>query len=99
MFCTSDVFHNKIRDDSSEQVCERMCYKVVCDKVVTRGGRGGCGGGGAGYRIKNKNPIQRYGEKQILRVYIYIQYIYMSKRRKGSRKNPLDHMNVTSNCQ
>ena len=58
---------------SSEQVCERVCYKVVCDKVVTRGGRGGCGGGGAGYRIKNKNPTQRYGEKQILRVYtVYI---------------------------
>ena len=85
MFCTSDVFHNKIRDDSSEQVCERMCYKVVCDKVVTRGGRGGCGGGGAGYRIKNKNPIQRYGEKQILRVYIYTVYIYV-KTSKGIEK-------------
>ena len=86
MFCTSDVFHNKIRDDSSEQVCERMCYKVVCDKVVTRGGRGGCGGGGAGYRIKNKNPIQRYGKNKYY-VYIYIQYIYIYvKTSKGIEK-------------
>ena len=36
VFCTSDAFHCKIRNDSSDQVCMfvMVCDKVVCVKMV-----------------------------------------------------------------
>ena len=41
-----------------------VCDKVVCVSEQTGGGGEEGGGGGAGwYRIKNKNPTQRCGEK------------------------------------
>ena len=49
-------------------VCERWCvtndgWKMVCDKWwVTMAGEVG-EAAAAGYRIKNKNPTQRCGEK------------------------------------
>ena len=49
---------------------------MMCDKVVVgqRGGSGGGGGGGGGggeeeeplYKIKNKNPTQRFVEQGIV---------------------------------
>ena len=57
-------------------VCERDCVcvkkdcvrKIVCERCCVSeqtGGGGGGGGGGAGwYRIKNKNPTQRCGERR-----------------------------------
>ena len=48
-------------------VCVKLLYVkfvlFVC--VVTEAAGGGGGGEGAGYRIKNKNPTQRCGEKDI----------------------------------
>ena len=35
-------------------VCEELCDKVVCDREAAVGA-----GGGAGYRIKNKNPATK----------------------------------------
>ena len=56
-----------------------MCDKDVCERwCVTKlggGGGGGCGGGGGGrdgYRIKNKNPTQRCGEKRNVSCKSYI---------------------------
>ena len=53
-----------------KKMCEMMCDKVVCerwcvfvDKVTEAGGGGGEVGKNPGYRIKNKNPTQRCGEK------------------------------------
>ena len=42
----------------------KLCVSKLCVKE-----RGGGGGGAAGYRIKNKNPTQRCGEK----VSIYLE--------------------------
>ena len=56
-----------------------MCDKVVCERWCVseqRGGRGG-GGGRAGWcRIKNKNPTQRCGEKNIVSSEIYTGWWY-----------------------
>ena len=43
-----------------------VCDKVVCVSEQTGGGGGeeGGGGGAGWYRIKNKNPTQRCGEKK-----------------------------------
>ena len=40
-----------------KMVCDKVVWKRVCDDKV-----GGGGGAGAGYRIKNKNPTQRWGK-------------------------------------
>ena len=42
-----------------------VCDKVVCVSEQTGGGGGeeGGGGGAGWYRIKNKNPTQRWGKK------------------------------------
>jgi len=43
-----------------------VCKKVVCDKEGAAEEAGPRRDGGGGYRIKNKNPTQRCGEKASL---------------------------------
>jgi len=66
-----------VRDGVWEMVCERWCVKddgwqrwltkMVCERCVWRGGgaRREEAGKNPGYRIKNKNPTQRCGEKHL----------------------------------
>ena len=47
-------------------VCDRWCVKDGVSKMVCdRGAEAEVGEAEAGYRIKNKNPTQRCGEKHL----------------------------------
>ena len=73
-------------------VCERWCVTKLC---VCQGGGGE--GGGAGYRIKNKNPTQRCGEQslpKIWRIFLTVTAIRMDTNHSWWRDRVQDSLMV-----
>ena len=87
-----------------EEVCDKVVcvwqscvWKMVCDKVVCVCQGGGGEGGGAGYRIKNKNPTQRCGEQslpKIWRIFLTVTAIRMDTNHSWWRDRVQDSLMV-----
>ena len=56
---------------------------MVCDKDGLVSGADGSGRMGAGYRIKNKNPTQRCGDKQGDSAWHFLSYPSMTNKDQG----------------